>query len=268
MIDDANSKTADEQIKHKNNILKQATRNVLVTKTDARFWIDNRNRSARQIIATELKAECKAEYDRLSAEADKVVDADVDDYAVSPEAQDVAIAAEIELANQNAETDDAEIQRADFYDFMRLTSFNDNASDAEIDAAIADELQRYFKPKQLLYNYGNNVCKKATHTFGKKFYFVRWGKSQNYELAYTRDSVEDEKLLADRGWERISRKFAIELVKRGEQKTTTLAPDRIKFAVQDLQRDHRRNWAPIYPYFFACDANYQIDARNRLVVQP
>lgn len=110
----ASNTTADDAQRRRNEIACKAARNVLANKTDSRFWIDNRNVEARKLIAANnLQAELKAEFDRLTAEATEVqkvvevVEADVEDYVVTQEAQEVAVESEIELANKATEVDKA-----------------------------------------------------------------------------------------------------------------------------------------------------------------
>lgn len=106
-----NSKIADEQQQRKNQIALKATRNVLARRTDSRFWIDARSGDALRLIANNnLQDELKAEFARLTAEADvennnnnDAIIAAIDDYAVTAEAQDAAVNAEIEAANNNTE---------------------------------------------------------------------------------------------------------------------------------------------------------------------
>ena len=94
----ASMTTTDEQLRRKNQIAIQAAKNVLASKTESRFWIDNRNTPARKLIAANnLQDELKAELARLTTEA-SATEVDADEYAVSTDAQDVAINAETELA--------------------------------------------------------------------------------------------------------------------------------------------------------------------------
>lgn len=65
----ANMTTTDEQLRRQNQIALQATKNVLASKTDSKFWIDNRNVDARRLIAdNNLQEDLKSEFARLIAE--------------------------------------------------------------------------------------------------------------------------------------------------------------------------------------------------------
>lgn len=108
MFANANANATDEQ-RQQNQIALQAAKNVLASKTESRFWIDNRNTPARKLIAQNgLQDELKAEFARLTAEASATEEVDPEEYAVSTEAQDVAVAAEIELATATNTNDEHE----------------------------------------------------------------------------------------------------------------------------------------------------------------
>jgi len=105
--------TTDEQLRRKNQIAIQATKNVLASKTESRFWIDNRNTPARKLIAANnLQDALKAEFEKLTAEA-SATEVDAEEYAVSSEAQDIAVAAEIELATANNAKETIDMTDAD-----------------------------------------------------------------------------------------------------------------------------------------------------------
>lgn len=231
MFGDLNAKITDEQMRSKNQIAYQAARNVLTSKTEAKYWIDNRNNSVKSLFAS-LKVEFDAEVERLTAEAEKVVEADVEDYVVSPEAQDVAIDAETKAAKDNV---------------TKTTKAK----------------------KQLVYDWYGGKQKRATHTEGKKFYFVRWNYSDNcytYYLAYTTSAEEDERIIADGRWERITRKFAMELVKRGGHLYGDNIPIWLDCAANDHCRDKKYGWYAICPYAVNKDMSYIIDKKQKLVV--
>lgn len=65
----ADMTTTDEQLRRQNTVAIQAAKNVLATKTESRFWIDNRNVAANRLIAqNNLQDDLKAEFAKLAAE--------------------------------------------------------------------------------------------------------------------------------------------------------------------------------------------------------
>ena len=117
----ANMTTADEQLRRQNQIALQATKNVLASKTDSKFWIDNRNVAANRLIAdNNLQEDLKAEFARLTAEVNtaeetaeteevnEVNEVNDETAEVSEEIAETEKIANVEPAEDTADTDDTE----------------------------------------------------------------------------------------------------------------------------------------------------------------
>lgn len=104
MFANANANATDEQ-RQQNQIALQATKNVLASKTAAKFWIDNRNVESRKLIAQNgLQNELKAEFAKLTA-AEAERNEVLSTPTVTTAAQEIAINAEISAATANNTAD-------------------------------------------------------------------------------------------------------------------------------------------------------------------
>lgn len=108
MVEEGNAKIADQAQRDKNQMACQATRNVLVAKTEAKFWIDNRDVNAKKLIAANnLQDEFKAEFAKLSDAASgkqMAIDIKLGDFNLDYSRYDEVIDADAKIES-NAEVE-------------------------------------------------------------------------------------------------------------------------------------------------------------------